>query len=183
VVRRRRHELHIPPCGQQLTAQRERRRQMGRAAREDRYTPEEDALLGTMSDREAAKLMGRSWIAVQGRRNKLKIPKFDAKLHQWTADEDALLGTMTDGALAARLGLTLSAVAHRRRRLKKAGRFAHRRPWTPEEDALLGTATDTEIAKRLDRHLATVCIRRQKLGIPNLHWQQRCGRQRVFANA
>ena len=39
---------------------------MGRAAREDRYTPEEDALLGTMSDREAAKLMGRSWIAVSG---------------------------------------------------------------------------------------------------------------------
>ena len=181
IVRHRRYKLHIPPCAAQAEAQRQRVLEALTTVRGNKpvkYTPEEDKLLGTMSDADLARLLGRPRVGVEARRIKFKIPKFDPKLHLWTPQEDALLGTMTDKELAARLGVSWTAVAHRRRRLCKPVRFAHRRPWTPEEDVLLGTASDSEIAARLGRFVSTVCIRRQKLGIPNAYWQQRCGRQR-----
>jgi len=181
-VGNRRRKFKVPACARQLDQAR-----LARAVFVGRrkpgghfgiYTPEEEKLMGTVPDEKLAEVLGRTRLAVQARRIQLKIPKFDARLHQWTPGEDALLGTMRDGELAARLGLSLNAVAHRRRRLGIPVYFAHRRPWTAEEDTLLGTATDTEIAARLGRHIATVCIRRQKLGIPNFYWQQRCGKQR-----
>ena len=137
--------------------------------------------MGTMPDRELARRLGRTPVAVQGRRIHLKIPKFDPKLHQWTAEDDALLGALTDGEVAARLGLTSRAVATRRRRLGRVVRFADRRPWTVQEDALLGTASDTEIAARLGGKVEWVCRAPERPGIPNFYWQQRCGRQRKLA--
>lgn len=181
-VLHRRAALGIKPCAKQLwqarLGQASSTRLRKRGGSHGIYTAEEEKLLGTLSDGDLARRLGRTTLAVQARRIQLKIPKFDARFHQWTAEEDALLGTQTDGQLASRLGLSVLSVAHRRRRLGVSVQFAHRRPWTPAEDALLGTASDTEIAARLGRHLATVCIRRQKLGIPNLYWQQRAGRQR-----
>ena len=83
--------------------------------------------------------------------------------------------------IAKQLGRNPSSVQARRLKLGlRHGPARNKRPWTQEEDALLGTASDTEIAARLGRHVAVVCIRRQKLGIPNLYWEQRSGRQRLW---
>jgi len=183
-VMHRRKALGIPVCARQLDQAHMARRKSNRSRRlgghNGVYSPDEEKLLGTMSDEEVGKRTGRTRIAVQARRIALGIAKFDAKLHQWTAEEDSLLGLKTDAEIARKLGLSIGAVAHRRRRLGRAVRFAHRRPWTKEEDALLGTASDTEIAKKINRDVAVVCIRRQKLGIPNFYWPKRCGRDRNF---
>ena len=91
----------------------------------------------------------------------------------------AVEGTATDAEIARRLGRHPASVQSRRLKLGLRKRECRkRRSWTAEEDALLGTAKDSEIAARLNRHVSVVCIRRQTLGIPNVYWQERCGRQR-----
>lgn len=86
-----------------------------------RWTPEEELLLGTMSDRDAAQRLGRTEISVRTRRLALRVPKFGARprklageRRRWTPEEDALLGTMPDPDVAARLGRTVDAVGLRR---------------------------------------------------------------------
>jgi hypothetical protein len=43
------------------------------------FTPEEDALLGTATDKEVAAKIGRSWEVVGQRRRLLKVPAFDPR--------------------------------------------------------------------------------------------------------
>jgi hypothetical protein len=78
-----------------------------------RWTAAEDALLGRMSDVEAARRLGRAVHSVRHRRlclGRLKPPPTPP----WTAEEDALLGTLPDRELARKLNRSAQAVAARR---------------------------------------------------------------------
>jgi hypothetical protein len=48
--------------------------------------------MGTMSDADLAKKLGRTTFAIQARRIALAISNFDRALHQWRPAEDVLLG-------------------------------------------------------------------------------------------
>ena len=77
-----------------------------------------DALLGTVSDREAARLLGLKPRQVNARRRRcLGITRVSERTdpHAWTAADDALLGTMFDWKVAERLGITTAMVFNRRR--------------------------------------------------------------------
>jgi hypothetical protein len=83
------------------------------------WTPEQDAALGTASDRELAIRFGRKKMAVRERRRRLGIPAVlpMTPSRDWTAADGALLGTMQDKDIAVRLGITTAMVLNRRRKL------------------------------------------------------------------
>jgi hypothetical protein len=85
------------------------------------WTAEEDALLGTMKDRDVAARIGRSESAVSERRYALDVAAFTERAPPgkpiWTPAKDRLLGTMSDVDLARRLHCSPMAVFHRRRKL------------------------------------------------------------------
>jgi hypothetical protein len=87
------------------------------------WTAEEEAILGTMSDREVAEKIGRSRAAVVHRRIKRRIPtlfvnrKQPCKCPAWTPKQRSLLGTMPDSAVARKLGCTVGSVFARRKKL------------------------------------------------------------------
>jgi len=90
----------------------------GPAPRE--FTPEELALLGNVTDAEAADRIGLSRNAVGKHRRRRQIaPKHrhGPSPRPWTQEEDALLGTMSDQAVADRLGVSLGLVWKRRTEL------------------------------------------------------------------
>ena len=59
------------------------------------WTLEQDALLGTVPDAEAASRLGRTVVAVRIRRRRLGIPNVHP-YKRWTPEEDKLLGTMPE---------------------------------------------------------------------------------------
>ena len=67
------------------------------------WTADEDRLLGTMSDRDAAKRLGRQRGTIYKRRRKLRIAPFCPYGRPWSRMENELLGTMPDRTLARRL--------------------------------------------------------------------------------
>ena len=77
-------------------------------------TAEEKALLGTMSDEDLARKLGRSVFTIADWRRRLKIPVFAAKRRPWTAEELKMLGKHPDTKLARRLNRD---VAHHERKL------------------------------------------------------------------
>jgi hypothetical protein len=84
---------------------------------------EENALLGTMPDKEVAKRVGRSATAVHAHRRSLGIRSYYKRKPQsepvkWTPAKDKLLGTMPDSKVARRLGCSPMAVFYRRRKLR-----------------------------------------------------------------
>jgi hypothetical protein len=85
------------------------------------FTPEEDALLGTATDAEIAKRIGRHPSSVQARRLKLGLrhgsPRKKRKKRPWTPEEDALLGTASDTEIAVRLGRHVAVVCIRRQKM------------------------------------------------------------------
>jgi len=86
------------------------------------WTGSEDALLGTMKDKDVAAETRRTLAAVQGRRYELKVPpltkrKPRGESPRWTWERDSLLGTMTDTDLARRLRCSPMSVFYRRKRL------------------------------------------------------------------
>jgi hypothetical protein len=92
------------------------------AAKGPPWTGAEDALLGTMRDKDVAAKIGRSAAAVADRRYVLCIPAFTkraarGKPVKWTVARLKMLGAMTDAELAARLGCTIEVVRNQRRRL------------------------------------------------------------------
>jgi excisionase family DNA binding protein len=137
------------------------------------WSQPEDALLGTVSDSEAAARLGRSYNEVRWRRLKLGKGAPSNPMpprHVFTPEEDALLGTMSDRALAKMLGHSRSIVIHRRKKLGISTFSVRRRmgrSWTPEEDALLGTLSDAQLALKLGRTRADVLARRAKLSVPS----------------
>ena len=89
------------------------------------WKAEEDALLGTMMDKNVAKRTGRTESAVSERRYVLGVPAFTKRKPRsepvnWTPAKDRLLGTMADPDLARKLKCSPMAVFYRRRRLKIA---------------------------------------------------------------
>lgn len=86
-----------------------------------RYIPTEDdlALLGTVSDGEAAEIIDVSPRTIERWRARYGIEAY-GDYHapiDWTPEMDALLGTDIDKAVAERLGLTKSSVFRRRHKL------------------------------------------------------------------
>ena len=132
------------------------------------WTPAEDKLLGTKTDLEVGKQIGRSEKAVQGRRRFLKIPSvYSLKgIEPWTQAEKAAVGTAPDITIAHKLGRTKEAVTQMRQAL---GRIAIRpdgqRPWTAAELELLGTMSDQRLARGIGRTPAAVQAQRSRLGI------------------
>lgn len=129
----------------------------------------EDELLGTMLDRDLAKRLGRTYIAVRARRISKRIPPVpDPKTEalKWKPHELALLGTLPDRETAKRLGRSYSAVLSMRGKLNLPC-VTVLRPWTKAELALLGKYPDKEVAQRTGRHKRLVHAKRKQLGIPN----------------
>jgi hypothetical protein len=87
------------------------------------FIPEEDAILGTATDREIAAKLGRDMNTIHARRKRLGIPAFVKRKPQgkpvvWTPAKDKLLGKAPDPVVARRLGCKPEAVFYRRKRLK-----------------------------------------------------------------
>jgi len=89
-----------------------------------RWSPEKDALLGTLPDQELAQQLGCSAAAVQHRRDRLGIAARGRRSGDellpagfWTSEKDALLGTISDQELARRLDCSHPAVRSRRQQL------------------------------------------------------------------
>ena len=85
------------------------------------FTPEEEALLGTMLDKDVAAKTGRSFASIVGRRALLGIESFRKRTRSngrprkpFSPDEDALLGTLPDQEVADRLNRGLDGVRERR---------------------------------------------------------------------
>jgi len=124
------------------------------------WTRKEEALLGTMSDAEAGRKVGRSVTAVKSRRNLLGIPIWKSAHAPWSAAQDKLLGTMSDADLAHRFQRTEAAVRGRRETLHIPKFDRLHRPWTKAELALLGTMPDAALAQKLGRTEKAVCSQR-----------------------
>jgi hypothetical protein len=75
------------------------------------------AVLGVRSDKEVARLTGHSALAVEAKRQQLKIPPANPVVRRWSKEEITLLGVISDRELAGRLNCPVRAVAHKRRRL------------------------------------------------------------------
>ena len=73
------------------------------ATRHRWWTPEDDKLLGTMTDLEVDRRLNRPMGSAQGRRRWLGIPARFPRERNWTTRETKLLGTMHDAQLAPRL--------------------------------------------------------------------------------
>jgi hypothetical protein len=150
-----------------------------RTGRWPEWTVAQLQLLGTMSDKEVARRVGRAanWVGVK--RRSLGIPALMPGQRFWTASERALLGRVTDAEAARRLNRTLESVISMRSDLGIAVRDARDQPlikgratgnrigafWLEEEDALLGTMSDEKLAKKIGRAVVTVMKRRGKKGI------------------
>lgn len=79
------------------------------------WTPEMDAVLGTMPDEQAAQALGVSKTLVAVRRRHLGKPSYKDKRNiEWTPKMDERLGTAFDGDLAREWGISRSAVTLRR---------------------------------------------------------------------
>jgi hypothetical protein len=152
------------------------RRGTGAGGGHREWTVSEMKLLGTVTDKEAARRLNRTFHSVNTMRRTLGIAArhtFDQPLVKgrppgnrrrafWLPEEDALLGTMSDEKLAKKLGRPVTTVTGRR-----MGKhvWLHKRLWRPEDDKLLGTRPDREVARLLGRLKVTVSARRRSLGI------------------
>jgi hypothetical protein len=153
--------------GRKVNAYRQRARRLYAS---NRFQEWEDAFLGKMTDREAARKTGRSINSIRVRRVRLGIPIMYAHpaIRPWMAKEIKLLGTMTDLKLARQLGRRKHQVLAKRLSLKIPS-FQHRRParsWKASEIKLLGRFTDAEVARKIGCTQYTVYKKRIKLGIP-----------------
>jgi hypothetical protein len=85
--------------------------------------------LGTATDREVARRLGRKAAAVQRKRWESKIPAFDPATvrTEWTTWERVQLGRDTDAAVAGRIGRTVAEVKSERERLGIPACRDHRR--------------------------------------------------------
>jgi hypothetical protein len=135
------------------------------------WTPEEERLLGTVTDRELARRLGRTVLAVQARRVIRRIPSVLPTARHWTPREDALLGTKTDAEVGRLLGRGATGVRRRRMLLHirlnqwRVGNAVARK-WTAAEEHLLGRLPDHDVAEQLGRSYHSVVARRRSLRRP-----------------
>jgi hypothetical protein len=89
--------------------------------------PDDDHLLGTATDAQLARHLGRTVPAVISRRLKLGVRKFQSQAARpWTPEEFALLGTLPDRQLAQHCHRSYDAVAAYRWK-KGIAAFRHQR--------------------------------------------------------
>jgi hypothetical protein len=81
------------------------------------WTKARIALLGKLSDTEAARKLGLSRSTVRLKRRELRIPSNETPPVRWTASMIALLGSLPDAEVARRLGLDDDAVSRKRWKL------------------------------------------------------------------
>jgi hypothetical protein len=105
----------------------EARRKISEASRNrvSIWKPEEDAMLGTMKDKDVGKRIGKSEGAVSARRYVVGVAAFTerkptAKPTVWTPAKGRLLGTMPDGEAARKLCCSPMAVFYQGKRLNIA---------------------------------------------------------------
>ena len=131
------------------------------------WTPEQDLLLGTMHDRDLARLFDCSKHVIRHRRHKLGIPPCrNGYYDDWTRTKDEILGTMPDYKVARRLKCSIHVVRNRRKKSGIPPCSDNRHQWTAEDDKLLGVRTDEEIARLLGISIGMVAKRRNMLKIP-----------------
>ena len=144
-----------------------RRRKLG-IPKYSYWSAEEDAFLGTDTDRVIAERLGRSITIVRNRRDKLGIPPVGPQSRRWNADEVALLGTDCDAVIAEKLGRSRVAVWKKRTALGIPAILPQprkTRPWNPVEEDLLGEYPDDVVAITIGRSVTEVKRRRDALGI------------------
>jgi biotin operon repressor len=137
----------------------------GAGAPRRRWTAEEDALLGTMSDQKLARKLGRPVRTVIKRR---EVKHIWLLKKPWRPEDDKILGTRPDSQVAKMLGRRLLTVAARRRSLGVRCFYQHR-PWLEHELELLGLKSDQEVACLTGHPPGAVDAKRQKLKIPPAH--------------
>ena len=120
------------------------------------WTPEEDALLGQITDQEIAAKLGYSISRIRRRRYLLGRSNPNPKLRHWTKDEIALLGTRPDREVAALVKRSVSNVRYKRLQLGIPFRNPSYEVWKPDELALLGKLTDEEVAQRTGHSLRSI---------------------------
>jgi len=139
------------------------------------WTPQQLALLGTVSDRRVGEAIGVSLYAVARKRNSLGITASSPKPRRriWTKRQLALLGKIPDGQVSAITGACTPAIIALRARLGIAA-FVRKEAWrkfTAKEIALLGTKSDGVLARRWGTTTGVISSRRIKLGIPSYRAQ------------
>jgi hypothetical protein len=130
---------------------------------EQLWKTQEVRLLGTASDEDVARKLGRSLNSVKVKRVRLGIA---AVPKQWiTPQEIALLGTMPDAELAVKLGRTVKSIEYWRTKLGRTYFASKSRAWTRGELKLLGKHGDAELARRLNRTHKAVQSKRVEAGL------------------
>ena len=127
------------------------------------WTPEEEALLGVMTDPELAARLGVSVGAVAHRRRRLGRGVRYAKRRPWTPGEEALLGTVRDTELAARLGRHTSTVCIRRQQLGIPNFYWHNR--LGRERRMGKSSTLKQLSNLLGAHYLPIIYDLQSRGI------------------
>ena len=120
------------------------------------WTPEEDALLGQLTDAEVARKLGYQVARVRRRRQLLGLPSNNPHHRHWTKAEIALLGTRPDREVASLVNRSLENVRCKRLESGIPFRNPHYETWKPAELALLGSLPDEEVARRTGHSLASV---------------------------
>jgi len=152
----------------------ERRRQGIQSVVTIAWTPAQIAVLGTMSDQQAAKTIGVTRNAAFSKRVSFGIPAHGKSRTQaaypWKSSDIKKLGKLSDNKLATQLGISDSVVTSKRnsRGIGASQPFLGegRRPWTGKELAMLGKKPDTVVVKLTGRGRRHVRAKRECLGIP-----------------
>lgn len=141
------------------------------------WTPQNIALLGTMTDQQVADRIGGKADAIREKRLYLGIKAYKPQASpvkgkprpnfNWTELAIALLGTKPDKQVAEELGLAITTVALKRRTLGIAGLKVRRPPIEmPAKLKLqLGKSSDASIAMKLGVSTSAVSRYRRRLGI------------------
>jgi hypothetical protein len=116
------------------------RRNLKRISFHRHWNPKEDALLGTRSDVEVGRLVGRQTSVVLLRRHKLGMPAFQDQ------SIEKKLASMTNRQVAR-----LLRKSHVLRRAAPAEVRSKAPKWSPREDELLGQWPDDRLARFLGR--------------------------------
>jgi hypothetical protein len=139
-----------------------------RSARKFPWTKEEDALLGSFTDREVAERLNRTLGAVRDRRKYLGIAAVGHAPQAFRMEREPrdryarLFAAKSNQELRAILGWSYKRIRTRRRQLA-GGRVRKTQPeWTLEEDRLLGTKPDQVLARKFGRPVSAVRHRRWK---------------------
>jgi len=132
-----------------------------------RWTPEDLALLGAMSDRQLAARLGVSRAAVALQRRRRQIPTFRPRPPDrvWSEEMLALLGQVPDPQAARRFRIPLAAVKKKRQRLGIPGPVDRGEVLAAAGWRELLALPSTEVRRRTGISWQTIRRLREQLGI------------------